>query len=223
MVSALLPGIGDPQGSQPTALIFFVLAHKDLTLKCYVTLNVFWKLLLPNQSSCYMTFYLNVQSKMYNGLQLFLFFSCWACFHHLRTDAGPSIHSVLVVLSLLLAGSDPSHHCLVRTHLHFIIPWKKGKEMRNWILNMAADQARKWLPDVLSTKIGKKGNLRKKKDINRNNSRMNVIAIFPLTFGSWMSQASLEHLLHSCKVHVDLIPCLHLSKCWDCRLPLCYS
>lgn len=41
MVSALLPGIGDPQGSQPTALIFFVLAHKDLTLKCYVTLNVF--------------------------------------------------------------------------------------------------------------------------------------------------------------------------------------
>lgn len=113
---------------------------------------------MSSENSCcqisltaYMTFYSNVQSKMYNGLQfffVFLFFSCWGMF--LLSLYWPwSIHPFCFwqcclycqpALTLLIT-------CLVRTHLQFIIPWKKcngdeelnfkyscrpGQEMTTW-------------------------------------------------------------------------------------------
>lgn len=150
--------MGDPQGSQLTTLIFFVLTHKDITLKCYMTLNVFWKLLLPNQCNRLHDILLECSIKDVQWITVVFCFSPagYVFTVFVLTLVHPLI-LFLAVLPLLPASSDPSHHLFSKNTFTVLSSLERSvMEMRNWILNRAADQARKWLPDVLSTIIGKK-------------------------------------------------------------------
>lgn len=136
------------------------------------------RLWVPSVNSCHIclaactTFCSNVQSKICRWTTAFLF-SCRVCFYSLSLLFGQSVHpsihpcfwqgclqNTLFCYQPALTFLIP---CLVRSHsqsYHHLKNHTLGSiiETRNWILNMAADQARKLLPDVLPTKIKRKRN-----------------------------------------------------------------